>query len=157
MKPCLSLIKLFACLILITSCQKKFENPEITRGNATDTFKIVVNGILFPVYDISVKKILNDVNVIARDITGFRRLSLTIPADVAPGSYPLDFSAITYFGTYNPDTSTLLVSDNGTLMIIENNLISKRMRAIFDFNARYTAGSTTFAQLSDGYFSIKYP
>lgn len=155
MRRSIHVIAIFICFIFIASCQKKFENP--SEVPATDTFKVVVNGISFPVYSISVTSVSNNVNLVARDVSGFRRVSLTIPANIAPGTYPLDFLGMTYFGNYNPDTSTSLVSDNGTLVIIENNLIVKRMRAIFDFNARYISGSTTFAQLSDGYFSIKYP
>ena len=157
MKSCKHAITIFSCFISIFSCQKKFEDPSGITGNATDTFKVVVNGISFPASKVSVTNISNNINLVASDALGLRKVSLSLPSAIDTGTYPLDFSNNTYFGMYNPDTSTDLVSDNGTLVIIENDVISKRMRAIFDFNARYVNGSTTFAQLTDGYFSIRYP
>ncbi len=62
-----------------------------------------------------------------------------------------------FFGIYYPDTSNFLVSNPGTINIIENNLSSKRIRGVFDFNAEPLNGGTTMSTLNNGYFSVKYP
>lgn len=156
----LYLLCIFTVIIIFSACQKEFEDPFISvipPASSLDTFRVNIDGIAFPTYGISTTNSLNIINLLASDVQAAKKVSLTVPANITPGSYPLDFFGMVYFGFYYPDTSNFLVSDPGTITIIENNLTSKRIRGTFDFNAEPLNVGTSMSILTNGYFSVKYP
>lgn len=160
MRILLYLLCIFTVIIIFYACQKEFDNPAtsvIPPASSLDTFKVSVDGTVFPTYGIFTTNSLNIIKLVASDVKAVKRVSLTLPANIIPGSYPLDFFGMVYFGIYYPDTSNFLVSNPGTINIIENNLSSKRIRGVFDFNAEPLNGGTTMSTLNNGYFSVKYP
>lgn len=159
MRTQLHLLLIFAAVLVLSACQKEFESPDFTvvpPASSLDTFRVAVDGSAFPTYAISTAKSLNVINLIARDVQAVKKVSLSFPADISPGSYPLDFSGTIYFGTFYPDASTLLVSDPGTITILSNNISTKRIRGTFDFNAAVINTNAPLNILSNGYFSVTY-
>ncbi len=159
MRILLYLLCIFSVTITFSACQKEFEDPGmsvIPPVSSLDTFKVNIDGAAFPTYGISTINALNTIILIASDMQAVKRVSLTVPANITPGSYPLDFFGTVYFGIYYRDTLNFLVSNPGKISIIENNLSSKRIRGTFDFNAEPLNGGNAMSILTSGYFSVKY-
>ncbi len=160
MRTLLYLPCIFAAIITLASCQKEFEDPSISvipPASSLDTFRVNIDETVFPTYGISTINSSNVINLVASDVQAFKRVLLTVPSNTTAGSYQLDFFGMAHFAQYYPDTSGFLVSNPGTINIIENNVISKRIRGTFDFTAQSPNGGTAVSVLSNGYFSVKYP
>ncbi len=154
------LLCIFAAFLILPACQKEFEDPVfvvVPPASSLDTFRVMIDGVAFPTYGISTTNSSNLINLTASDVLAFQRVSLAVPANVTPGSYPLDYFAKLYFGVYYPDTSSSLISNPGTIKIISNNINTKRIAGTFDFNAQTLNGGATVSFLTNGYFSVKYP
>jgi hypothetical protein len=87
---------------------------------------------------------------------GTQDIALLMPASVASGTYDLDFTAGNYIGIYYPSQAVTLVSiSNGTLTIISNDTVTKRIKGTFNFTATpFTSG--TPANITQGYFAVSY-
>lgn len=156
----LSLLCIFAITIVSASCQKEFEDPNISvipPASSLDTFQVDIDGIAFPTYGISSTNTLNIINLLASDVQSVKKVSITIPATIAAGSYPLDYQGMVFYGIYYFDASNFLVSDPGIITIISNNTSTKRISGTFDFNATDLTTGTAINFLTNGYFSVKYP
>ncbi len=154
------LLCIFATILILSACQKEFENPEfvvVPPASSLDTFRVVIDGTTFPTYGISTTNSSNVISLTATDVRAFQRVSLVVPANVTPGSYPMDYFGKVYFGVYYPDTSNSLISNPGTINIISNNISTKRISGTFDFNAQTLNGGAAVSFLTNGYFSVKYP
>ena len=159
MRTPLHLICIAIAVFTLSACQKEFEDPVFTvvpPASSLDTFRVDVDGSAFPAYAISTAKSLNVINLVTSDVQAVKKVSLSFPADIATGSYPLDFSGTIYFGTFYPDAYTLLVSDPGTITILSNNPSTKRIRGTFDFNAVLVNTVAPLNVLNNGYFSVTY-
>jgi len=89
-------------------------------------------------------------------ISGQQSLGVYMPATVAPGTYAMDLNAGVYFGSYNPTTAKpLFAIGNGSLTILENDVVNKRIKGNFSFIAKSQTDSSS-ATISDGYFSVSY-
>lgn len=90
------------------------------------------------------------------DGTGSKTIALTIPPDIAAGTYNLTSPGFSDYGAqYNADANTFLTADSGTLIITEHNTTSKEIKGTFDFEASDFVGSAS-ASLSNGVFELSY-
>ena len=122
----------------------------------SDTFRVKVNGVNF-VYQLRVGlKAFGSVNISASASSGAPSVGLSLPDNVAPGTYLLD-GGFTYIGQYNPSSTVFLASDSGRVTILSHDISNKRIRGNFNFLA-----NTVFTnlppnvQLTEGYFNMGY-
>lgn len=88
MRILLYLLCIFTVIIIFYACQKEFDNPAISvipPASSLDTFKVNIDGAVFPTYGISTANSLNIINVVASDVQAVKRVSRTIPANITPG------------------------------------------------------------------------
>ena len=101
---------------------------------------------------------LNQITINAASATGEKTMGLNFPSGIAPGSYALDFWGGMYVAAYHPDTdpnhSKAAVS--GTLLILEHDMVTRRIRGRFSFRGEETASPQNFVEITDGYFSVNY-
>lgn len=123
--------------------------------NSTDTFKVKIDGVDFNynlLVGISTFGMVS-VSASANGGTG-PTVGITMPSTVVPGNYAFDL--FTYVGQYNPNSTTFLQADTGHVQVLEHNTLTKRIRGNFNFFAKPLTGATPTAQLTQGYFSVKY-
>ncbi len=83
-------------------------------------------------------------------------LGLYMPSSVTAGTYTLDFNTGIYLGSYSPDPLTLLVAEgNGSLTIISNDTVNKRITGRFNFVGVSQTNNST-ANITNGYFAVSY-
>jgi hypothetical protein len=99
----------------------------------------------------------NLLSINGSNLDGSQSVSLIMPADIAPGTYPFAYPQTTYIGAYNPQAGVSLISTNGSLEILENNATTRRVRGYFHYLAADALNTGAAShQLSNGYFSIQY-
>jgi len=81
-----------------------------------------------------------------------------MPLATTAGTYSLSFFGLTYIGLYNPSPTASMYSDSGSLIILENNTTTKRLRGNFNFVAKTMPGGPVLADvnITEGYFSVTY-
>jgi Family of unknown function (DUF6252) len=127
-----------------------------TGGVLKDTLDAVVGGVPFD-GALVVSNITNGQLFVAGiSADGNEDVALSMPQNVTPGVYNMDFASGMYFGVYNIGTSIQLLSQmNGTLTIVSNDTVNRRMSGTFSFIASpLTAG--TPVTITGGYFSFSY-
>ena len=126
-------------------------------ASSTDTFFVKVGGVAWSPPSITATISSGSLVVAASEQNGSRSVGLVMPSTVTPGNYSMDFTAGTFFGEYNPNATTFLISDNtGALQIIENNTSTRRIKGTFQFTATDVSGSGETAILTEGSFSVGY-
>lgn len=129
-------------------------------SSAKDTFRVKIDGTSWTPTSITgmAVPVLNQIAVNATTSTGSKTVGLVFPANIAPGSYTLDFFGTTYIGLYNPDTDPThsKSSVSGTLQILEHNTTTRRIRGNFNFRGEELLNPQTFANITEGYFSVTY-
>jgi hypothetical protein len=127
---------------------------------ATDTFRVKIDGISWTPANVNglLDPLLNQIVVNATDATAEKSVGLNFPSDISPGTYNLDFWSGIYVGVYNPDTDPLhsKAAVSGELVILEHNTATRRIRGTFHFRGEELAEPQNYAEISDGYFSVKY-
>jgi hypothetical protein len=145
-----------------TITEGSFTNMKYTttmpQASTTDTFRVKINGTSWTPYSIMGSDVAGQLIVSATDATAVKTVGLIMPADVTPGSYNLDFFGMTYIGQYNPDSDPAhsKASMSGTLTVLENNKTTRRLRANFAFRGEELFNSNNFANITEGYLSVKY-
>ena len=122
-------------------------------SSSTDTFHVKVNNTLFTPFSISGFVSDHTIMVQGSSAEALKNTTIKFPDDVAPGSYSMD--SFGYYGLYM-DGSTSFGSVSGTLEIIENDMTTKRIRGEFNFKGEDPINSSISADLTEGYFSVKY-
>lgn len=138
-----------------------FENlsyaPVTPPGGSTDTLKVKINGVdLKP--DLAAGLVAFDQIAITGSESGtLKSVGLFIPKSITVGTYDIGSIILgsAYTGIYNASATLYMASESGKLTILEHNTSTKRIRGNFEFKAVEFAGSQT-AQLTSGYFSVKY-
>jgi hypothetical protein len=124
-----------------------------------DTLQSNVNGYSWFAPSIGVSFPANQIIVVGVERDASKGVSLFMPLNITAGTFKTDYSSGVIYGEYKPNASTApLISDtSGTITIIENNALSRRLRGNFQFIARDLTGVTTdSAVLTQGYFSVGY-
>lgn len=128
----------------------------------TDTFHVKINGTLYTppvvvgVANPALPPLPATLAINGTDQTGSKTVGLILPADIAPGTYTLDFFGGTYIGAYNPDLDPnhSQASTTGTLTILSHNTTTKRIRGTFSFHAEAILNPLLNSELTEGYFSV---
>jgi hypothetical protein len=128
--------------------------PVPTPGTPKDTIEMTVDGNKFFASDVETSDSAGQ--ILIAGFSGTQDVGLFFPADIAAGTYNLDFAAGLYIGVYNPDPSTTLLSQTGGIItIISNNTTTRRITGTFNFVAT-PVGSGPTATLTQGYFAANY-
>jgi Family of unknown function (DUF6252) len=124
--------------------------------SVSDTLEANVGGIQFN--SAQVVTSITDSTLFIAGISGdgVEDIALGMPQEVLPGSYNMDFVTGTYYGVFNPSpTITLFSQMNGTLTIISNDTVAKRIIGNFSFVASPLSSGTPVT-ITGGYFSVSY-
>jgi hypothetical protein len=123
-------------------------------GAPKDTVEVMVNGSKFFASQVEISDSAGQ--MLIAGFSGTQDIGLFFPSDIAAGIYNLDFTTGSYFGVYNPDPSTTLLSQTGgTITIVSNNTTTRRITGTFSFVGT-PVGSGPTANLTQGYFAANY-
>jgi|SRR5450432_433385 hypothetical protein len=123
-------------------------------GGLKDTLQVTIDGNKFIASDVEVSN--SGGQLLIAGFSGTQDVGLFLPPTITAGIYNLDFATGLYIGIYNPDPATTLLSiSNGTVTIISNDTVNKRIKGTFNFTAS-PMGSGTPAVLTLGYFAANY-
>lgn len=126
-------------------------------AQGSDTLTARIDGSDWAAKSISAESVTGQLAISGSLLDGSQSVSLVMPSNVTPGTYPLDFTALTYVGLYSPSARSILASTTGTLVILENNTATQRIKGNFTFTAADPLGqATTQHKLTNGYFSVSY-
>jgi hypothetical protein len=132
--------------------------PPPAGGGNVDTLTATVNGNSFngAVVESEKDTISGQLLVAGISADGITDLALDMPMNIKAGTYNLDFNSGQYFGFYNPSPTVILVSmSNGTLTIISNDVVNRRIKGTFSFIGSASTTAST-ANVTQGYFSVSY-
>jgi hypothetical protein len=126
-------------------------------ANNSDTMRASLNGSPWVAKSIAVSALGGNLIISGSLADGSKSIALLLSQIVSPGSYPLSFTGA-MVGVYNPQGTLALASESGTLVILENNTSTKRVRGTFSFHAAdpTPGGSMQTANITNGYFSVKH-
>lgn len=124
-------------------------------ANTTDTFRVKIDNVDWNGKSISSGIITGSLFISASELNLSKTVGVSMPPSITPGTYDLNVLNGIYIGFYNPNATTYLSSDSGKLTILEHNISTKRIRGNFNFIAKELVGPKS-AQLTQGYFSVKY-
>jgi hypothetical protein len=127
-------------------------------ASSTDTFHVKIAGSLWTPPSVASISAAGVIAISGTDATASKTVGLTMPSNITPGIYALDFFGLTYLGQYNPDSDPThsKISTAGTLTILEHNTATKRIRGTFQFHAEELLNPLNSVELTEGYFSVTY-
>jgi hypothetical protein len=123
-------------------------------GGLADTLEASMGGVPFNAAQVVTSISNGELFLAGISADGNSDLTLAMPPDVTPGTYNMDFVTGMYFGGY--DAGIVLLSQmNGTLTVISNDTVAKRISGTFSFIASpLTTGIPV--TITNGYFSVSY-
>jgi hypothetical protein len=121
-----------------------------------DTMRCTINGVPWVGQSIMASILSPALAINGSDLNGTQSVSLIFPLNSIPGSYPMSISGLVYFGIYTPSATSALSSSSGTLTILQNDPVNKRVSGTFFFDATYPGLNATTDHLTAGYFSVSY-
>jgi hypothetical protein len=137
--------------------------PVVVAPSGTDTFRVKVDGVDFPYTSIGCFRIAFPVDIIsitANSASANKVVGLTLPGNISAGTYNFTASSSDYIGQYTINTNVApgiyMGSLTGSIQVLEHNLTAKRIRGNFNFKAKALFLPDS-ANLTAGYFSLKYP
>ena len=122
--------------------------------SSSDSFTVKVDGTEFIETSFTGISSMGYINFVANNAAG-ATVGITLSDAITPGTYPMSIAGDAY-GQYNPNSSTFLISNPGTLTILEHNTTTHRIRATFSFTAASVLGGGTPVQMTAGYLSGSY-
>jgi hypothetical protein len=123
-------------------------------GGLKDTLLVTIDSNKFIASDVQISN--SGGQLLIAGFSGTQDVGLFLPPTITAGTYNLDFATGMYIGIYNPDPATTLLSiSNGTVTIILNDTVNKRIEGTFNFVAS-PMGSGVTAKLTQGYFAVNY-
>ncbi len=124
--------------------------------SSLDTMYANIDGTKWTAQSIAASAFSNMLAISGSNPDGSQAVGLLMLLNVAPGnSYSLDLG--NNVGTYSPTVSINLPSPSGSLMILENNASTRRVRGNFQFLAADVVGlGNTSHLITNGYFSVQY-
>jgi Family of unknown function (DUF6252) len=128
----------------------------IPPGSLADTVSAVIDGINFNAAQVTISTTNGQLFIAGISSDAMMSLAVIMPVGITPGTYNLDFASGIYLGAYTPSPSVVLVSQsNGTLTIMSNDPVARRIKGTFSFKAS-SVTDTTSADVTQGYFSVNY-
>ena len=130
-------------------------------ASTVDTFRVKIDGASWVPHSIIGSNLAGQLIVTASNSTASKTVGFVLPQDITPGTYTLDFWGLTHIGQYNPDSDPMhskasMGGSGSTITVLEHNKTTKRIRANFAFRAEELLQPNNFANLTEGYFSVKY-
>jgi hypothetical protein len=124
--------------------------------SSSDTLQATVGGVQFNSAQV-VTSITNSTLFMAGiSSDGVSDIALGMPTDISAGTYNMDFATGKYYGVYNPNSNTTLLSQmNGTLTITLNDTVARRIIGTFSFVASPLMSGTPVT-ITAGYFAVSY-
>lgn len=116
-----------------------------------DTFRVKVDGIAYPFSNLTLNTVGANFSITASEGAGISSTNLILSSTLAPGTYNIGG---TEFNAFYAEGSTVWTGSTGTVTILENNAVTRRIRGDFSF----TGVNTLFPDvaLTEGYFSMRY-
>jgi hypothetical protein len=128
----------------------------VTPPVSSDTVEASIGGVQFNGAQVISNVTNGELFIAGISSDGTQDLGLGMPSDVTPGTYNMDFAAGMYYGVYNVGTSiTLLSQMNGSLTIISNDTVARRISGTFSFIASPLISGVPVT-ITSGYFSLNY-
>jgi hypothetical protein len=131
----------------------------LPKAALTDTFNVTIGGTPWSAPSISASVISSGkyLEIVGTTQDGSKSVALLMPPNAGPGTYNTDISLGIYSGVYIPSPGITLVSDpSGTITIISNDTVNRRIRGDFQFPAFDMNGVNPTVLLTQGYFSVTY-
>jgi hypothetical protein len=127
-------------------------------ASTSDTFRVKIDGASWTPQAIMATQVNGQLAINGTNSTATKTVGLLLPGDIKPGTYTLDLWGFTYLAIYNPDSDPThsKAAVSGTLTVLEHNTSTKRIRGSFSFRAEELTNANNFANITDGYFSVKY-
>lgn len=127
-------------------------------ARSTDTMRASIDGSTWIAKSIMASALSGQLTISGSGLDGSLSVNLLMPQNISPGSYTLNISGLRYVGLYEPTPTIVLASSGGTLVILENDPVTRRVRGNFRFQATESLGAPTNRtnQITNGYFSVKY-
>ncbi len=132
--------------------------PPITppAGQNSDTLIASVNNVSWVAALVQASDTAGMLVIAGTSSDGQQSLGLFMPSSVIAGTYTLDFNTGIYLGSYSPDPVTVLFAQgNGSLTIIANDTVNRRITGRFNFVGVSQTNSDS-ANITNGYFSVSY-
>ncbi len=130
----------------------------VTPPGTADTLKATIDGNVFN-SDQVLAVVQSDMELVIAGIAAnqSQTLDLAMPANITPGSYTFDITGGLYFAAYSPSINLSFISNSGgTLTIISNDQVAKRIKGTFSFKGSTVTGPLQTANLTLGYFAVNY-
>jgi Family of unknown function (DUF6252) len=129
----------------------------VTPPGTADTLKATIDGSnIFSAAQVITSIQSGELIIAGLSSDQSQTLDLAMPANIIPGSYTFDITGGLYFAAYMPSlTVSLISSSGGTLTIISNDTVNKRIKGTFSFKGTAASGPQT-ASLTLGYFAVNY-
>jgi hypothetical protein len=121
----------------------------------TDTLNVSIDNVAWKAKSISGTLSGASLYITGSELDLSKLVALSIPGNIAAGTYSFDAVTGNYIGVYSPVANSYMTSQSGKLTIIEHNSATKRIRGNFDFKA-VDLITAKASQLTGGYFSIGY-
>ena len=134
---------------------KYVDQLEPTTGS---DLKVKIDGTLWTAKSIQGIVQSGQLNIIATELDFSKTVSITMPANITPGTYnfsdPTKFIGLYMKGTTDVYAATPLAP--GSLVITEHNTSTKTVKGTFSFDGQNISGTGTPVKLTEGSFSVKY-
>ncbi len=128
----------------------------VTPPSASDTLEANVGGNQFNSAQVVTSITAGTLYIAGISADGVADIALGMPPNVIAGTYNMDFATGLYYGVYNPNANTVLLSQmNGTLTIISNDTVARRIIGTFSFIASPMTSGTPVT-ITAGYFAVSY-
>ncbi len=131
----------------------------VTPPGTADTLKATIDGsnVFNSAQVLAVVQGTNELVIAGISTDQSQTLDLAMPANITPGSYTFDIVGGLYFAAYSPNLSISFISSSGgTLTIISNDTVNKRIKGTFSFKGSTATGPAQTANLTQGYFAVTY-
>jgi len=125
-----------------------------------DTLKAAIDGGNWVAQSIDAAVVSSQLIINGSNLSATQYIGLSMPANIVPGQYTLDYRGYTYYAAYVPSPNVALASSEGTLEILENDVANRRIRGNFTFKAVDPTDpqglSTPPRQVTNGFFAVTY-
>jgi hypothetical protein len=131
----------------------------VSGASASDTLQATIGGSAWTGQNTEAAVTAGELSIIGSSANNTQTIGLEMPSNVTPGAYPLDGSNPAYVGLYTVvanSTTEGLVSNQGTLTVLENNQAQSRITGSFQFTALDPNDVGVTATITKGYFSVYY-
>ena len=124
-------------------------------GPGENTFTVDIDAEPFAPAAINGLILGGKIRIVASDAQGVQSVSVSMPEDIAVGTYDIGGGFSDYSGMYNPNASISTLSNSGTLIISTHDTGSNFIEGSFEFTSSEFVGPASF-ELTNGEFSVSY-